>query len=231
MKYLWKIINRPFQLVWWCLLKSSSQMAENRIPVITDQGTPDTSISTSLRIKGLSYSRSSLEEAFLEDSFLVCPFLAGSPSRGKKHRSLLHRKRFVHRERKKEREIRRGERDRERESERIITMTLAKSMWRTFYTKRRDKMKILKVIEVNKNFVLWWNDWKRTSAILSPQTHSNEGPLFRTVKFLCEWSTKRLNGFIGEFNKRKDDWPFLCLRVWKNEQINAWYVSFRNHTD
>lgn len=115
MKYLWKIINRPFQLVWWCLLKSSSQMAENRIPVITDQGTPDTSISTSLRIKGLSYSRSSLEEAFLEDSFLVCPFLAGSPSRGKKHRSLLHRKRFVHRERKKEREIRRGERDRERE--------------------------------------------------------------------------------------------------------------------
>lgn len=90
-------------------------MAENRIPVITDQGTPDTSISTSLRIKGLSYSRSSLEEAFLEDSFLVCSFLAGSPSRGKKHRSLLHRKRFVHRERKKEREIRRGERDRERE--------------------------------------------------------------------------------------------------------------------
>lgn len=28
------------------VLKSSSQMAENRIPIITDQGTPDASIST-----------------------------------------------------------------------------------------------------------------------------------------------------------------------------------------
>lgn len=59
-------------------------------------------------------------------------------------------------QREREREIRRGKRNREKVGERIITMTLAKSMWRnfTFYTKRRDKMKILKVIEVNKNFVL-----------------------------------------------------------------------------
>lgn len=137
------------------VLKSSSQMAENRIPIITDQGTPDASISTLSQNQRALLFKKQLGRS-VSGRQLSCVAFSCRFSLEREKAQVSAPSKAIRAQREREREIRRGKRNREKVGERIITMTLAKSMWRnfTFYTKRRDKMKILKVIEVNKNFVL-----------------------------------------------------------------------------